>query len=70
MRDKFLVTFNGTEKKFKKINDIMEEYKDINLQYHEITELLKYYDKGLVRQRMHDRFKFMLNHIVIHKIIT
>ena len=48
----------------------MEEYKDINLQYHEITELLKYYDKGLVRQRMHDRFKFMLNHIVIHKIIT
>lgn len=70
MRDKILVVFNGEERKFKKINDVIDVYVDLNLQYHEIQELIKYFEKGCVKKRLHDRFKFLVSRIKISKIIS
>lgn len=70
MRDKILVVFDGEERKFKKIKDVIQEYKDLNLQYHEIQELIKYFDKNGERQRKHERFKFLTSKIKINKIVN
>ena len=70
MRDKILVVFEGEERKFKKINDVIDLYSDLNLQYHEIQELIKYFEKGITKKRLHDRFKFLLSKIKISKIVS